>query len=101
MSTWIFNAKLFKALFIFPERAAKKSCIMVCEASKMINTHIASVEQSFLKTYDDALHHKIAVRAYYKAEQRGFAPGHALDDWLEAEAEILSEEAIAHLEPED
>lgn len=26
--------------------------------------------------------------AYYKAEQRGFAPGHELEDWLAAEAEV-------------
>jgi Protein of unknown function (DUF2934) len=30
---------------------------------------------------------KIAVLAYYKAERRNFEPGHALDDWLEAEQE--------------
>ena len=26
--------------------------------------------------------------AYYHAQRRGFAPGHDLDDWLSAEAEI-------------
>jgi len=31
----------------------------------------------------------VAVRAYYKAEQRGFEPGHELEDWLEAERELL------------
>lgn len=31
----------------------------------------------------------VATRAYYKAEQRGFAPGHELEDWLEAERELL------------
>ena len=30
----------------------------------------------------------IAVNAYYCAEHRGFAPGHELEDWCEAEAEI-------------
>ena len=30
----------------------------------------------------------IAERAYYKAERRGFAPGHELDDWLAAEREM-------------
>lgn len=29
----------------------------------------------------------IAVSAYYKAQARGFQPGHELDDWLAAEAE--------------
>lgn len=30
----------------------------------------------------------IAEAAYYKAARRGFEPGHELEDWLQAEAEI-------------
>jgi hypothetical protein len=30
----------------------------------------------------------IATNAYYKAEERGFEPGHELDDWLKAETEM-------------
>ena len=30
----------------------------------------------------------IAEAAYYRAERRGFEPGHELEDWLQAEAEI-------------
>jgi hypothetical protein len=30
----------------------------------------------------------IAVAAYYLAEQRQFAPGHELDDWLSAEQQL-------------
>jgi len=30
----------------------------------------------------------IAMAAYFKAEQRNFEPGHEIEDWLEAEAEI-------------
>jgi len=30
----------------------------------------------------------IAEAAYYRAQQRGFAPGHELDDWVAAEAEV-------------
>ncbi|MCX7178630.1 MAG: DUF2934 domain-containing protein [Proteobacteria bacterium] len=29
----------------------------------------------------------IAVAAYFRAEQSGFAPGNEMDDWLQAEAE--------------
>ncbi len=29
---------------------------------------------------------RIAVSAYYKAEARGYEPGHEMQDWLEAEA---------------
>jgi hypothetical protein len=31
---------------------------------------------------------KVAMAAYFIAEKRGFAPGHELEDWLAAEAEI-------------
>jgi hypothetical protein len=33
-------------------------------------------------------HQLIAHAAYLRAAHRGFAPGHELDDWLGAEAEI-------------
>lgn len=33
-------------------------------------------------------HAMIAEAAYYRAERRGFAPGHELEDWLQAEAEL-------------
>lgn len=32
----------------------------------------------------------IAERAYYRAEKRGFAPGHELEDWIAAEREIAA-----------
>jgi hypothetical protein len=31
---------------------------------------------------------RIREAAYFKAERRGFAPGHDLDDWIEAEQEV-------------
>jgi Protein of unknown function (DUF2934) len=30
----------------------------------------------------------IAEAAYYRAQRRGFEPGHELEDWLQAEAEL-------------
>ncbi|MCK9607088.1 MAG: DUF2934 domain-containing protein [Methylomonas sp.] len=38
-----------------------------------------------LPYFDDG----IAKLAYFKAEKRGFVPGYALDDWLEAEKEFV------------
>lgn len=31
----------------------------------------------------------IAEAAYYRAKQRGFAPGHEVEDWIEAESEVM------------
>ncbi len=30
----------------------------------------------------------ISVRAYLKAEERGFIPGYELQDWLDSETEV-------------
>lgn len=35
---------------------------------------------------------KINELAYYKAECRGFQPGHEMEDWLEAEQDYLSQQ---------
>lgn len=40
------------------------------------------------KLSNDQMFSRIAVSAYYKAEARGYEPGHEIQDWLEAEAEI-------------
>lgn len=42
-----------------------------------------------LRVMPDVLHAMIAEAAYYRAQQRGFAPGHELEDWLAAEQEAL------------
>ena len=34
-------------------------------------------------------HAMIAEAAYFCAERRGFAPGHELEDWLQAEAQLV------------
>lgn len=34
---------------------------------------------------------EIAVAAYYKSQARGYEPGHEIQDWIEAEAEILKQ----------
>jgi DUF2934 family protein len=37
---------------------------------------------------EDELNAMISRAAYLRAEQRGFQPGHEVEDWLAAEAEI-------------
>lgn len=38
----------------------------------------------------ERMHHRTAELAYQRAERRGFVPGRELDDWLEAEKEVLA-----------
>ena len=40
---------------------------------------------------------RVEFAAYLRAEQRGFVPGHELEDWLAAEAEIDHAGRLAHL----
>lgn len=37
----------------------------------------------------DELRKLISEAAYYRAKQRGFTPGHELEDWIQAEAEVM------------
>jgi hypothetical protein len=37
----------------------------------------------------DELKKLIAEAAYYRAKERGFAPGYEVQDWVEAEAEVM------------
>lgn len=48
---------------------------------------VIGIESKQAPNADDKVS-SIAVSAYYKAEARGYAPGHEIQDWLEAEAEV-------------
>ena len=37
----------------------------------------------------DEIRRLIAEAAYYRAMERGFEPGHELEDWVEAESEVM------------
>ncbi len=43
---------------------------------------------SFDPPMESEWHRMISEAAYFLAEKRGFEPGAALDDWLEAELEV-------------
>ena len=38
----------------------------------------------------DPFRKAVSVRAYYKAEKRGFEPGQEVKDWLDAERELMA-----------
>jgi len=51
-------------------------------------TSLADYEASEEDTCLPDRNARIAELAYYKAESRGFEPGHEMEDWLEAEREL-------------
>ena len=48
--------------------------------------------------YPNKFREMVAQRAYAKAEKRGFAVGHELDDWLETEKEVNNQSKYWDLE---
>ena len=59
--------------------------------NKPDKTHLeatASTPSSYTGVTTEERHQLIAEAAYFRAEQRSFAPGYELEDWLNAEAEI-------------
>ena len=59
--------------------AAKSPAKSELQARKDVGPSISAQERQKL----------VARAAYFRAEKRGFAPGCELQDWVEAEAEVL------------
>lgn len=53
----------------------------------------SSTQASVPLLFRDDVHHRIVARAYERYELRGCGDGHALEDWLSAERQILEERA--------
>ncbi|MGB4813349.1 MAG: DUF2934 domain-containing protein [Methylophilaceae bacterium] len=61
------------------EAAVEKSTVTKTKSAK---TKSKKVE------VEESLDCKIALCAYFKAQERGFAPGFEMEDWLAAEQEV-------------
>jgi hypothetical protein len=53
----------------------------------------STLERRDIPSFSESREARIAEAAYWRAEQRGFASGHELDDWLAAERQIDGESA--------
>jgi len=42
-----------------------------------------------LATSSEETRRRIAEAAYFRAKERNFEPGHELEDWVEAESEVM------------
>jgi len=64
----------------------------IAEESILENIERAQGDSEGISEVDPELRHEmVATAAYYLAEQRGFAPGHELEDWYRAQAAIDKE----------
>ena len=66
-----------------PENSKTKKLSSVSQGS------LSSATTEILRVDADVLNSMIAEAAYYRAEARGFATGYEIEDWLEAEAEVV------------
>ncbi|MGO8829518.1 MAG: DUF2934 domain-containing protein [Steroidobacteraceae bacterium] len=57
-------------------------------ATKAVRTVRGSRARVLPPSFHEDRHASIAEAAYFKAEHRGFAAGHELEDWLAAEEEV-------------
>jgi hypothetical protein len=48
----------------------------------------SKLEQREIPSFSESREARIAERAYWRAERRGFEPGHELEDWLHAEKDV-------------
>jgi len=64
--------------------------------SKAVEFHSSPnpIQQKSADRQPELLQERIQKRAYELYEARGATPGHALEDWTEAEAEILRKQEI-------
>jgi hypothetical protein len=59
-------------------------------ASRTKSTEVRTAPEESATSSTD-LHELIETAAFYLAAERSFAPGHELDDWLEAERRIKAQ----------
>lgn len=57
-------------------------------SSNDVQITASKLEQRDIPSFSESREARIAEAAYWRAERRGFEPGHELDDWLHAEREV-------------
>lgn len=68
-------------------KSTTPSSVIVSKAVKNLDGNVPIHSVQIIEGRENRLQ-KIATAAYYRAERRGFNRGGAIQDWLEAEAEI-------------
>jgi hypothetical protein len=61
---------------------------VVEEAPGNVQVTRSKLQRREIPSFSESREARIAESAYWRAERRGFAPGHELEDWLHAEQEV-------------
>jgi len=71
------------------KKVPKKKAVKAKQApAKRVAKKSSKSPASSIKITSEERWKMIAIAAYHRAENRGFAPGHELQDWAEAEQEV-------------
>ena len=73
-----------------PEHAVKQR-----REPKLAHSDIARMARVEAEHRGSERHEMIATAAYFRAQQRGFEPGHELEDWFAAESEVIRTQQLA------
>ncbi len=68
-----------------------KTCADLIDIANQVQYNVSLNEEQEKEGTMDALHERIARKAFELYEQRGWQHGHDLDDWLKAERLIFGE----------
>ena len=74
-----------------PRKRAAKSNGKITKAKKPAAAETLHLKSKHLIATPADMSSMIATAAYYRAAQRGFEPGHELEDWLQAELSVRAQ----------
>lgn len=71
-----------------PEAVDNRAADGVVGESHDVQITRSKLQQREIPSFSESREARIAERAYWRAERRGFTPGQELDDWLNAEKDV-------------
>lgn len=76
-----------------PEAVDNRAADGVVGESHDVQITRSKLEQREIPSFSESREARVAERAYWRAERRGFTPGHELEDWLNAEKDVDGEQS--------
>lgn len=81
-----------------PKRARPPQEIKQRREPTLVHADIVRMAKVEAENRAHERHDVIATAAYFRAQLRGFEPGHELEDWLVAEAEVVHTRQLGLME---
>lgn len=72
-----------------PRKPAQATPTPDSKAAAPVRASMPMAGQARSESSSEETRRRIAEAAYFRAKERGFEPGHELEDWVEAESEVM------------